>query len=59
MRPWTNSFAPVYSKLMVIYYLNNCIRVITISKVDLNLNNGELGGYREYNGSWVGFLGPR
>lgn len=59
MRPWSNLFAPEYTKLMVVYYLNSSIRVITMSRINLNERCQQLGGYKEYNGSWVGFIGPK
>lgn len=58
MRPWSASFAPLTTKLMVVYYLNSCIRVITAS-LNLNEKTDSLAAYKEYSGSWIMFIGPK
>ncbi len=36
MRPWSTAFAPLHTKLMVVYYLNSCTRVLTLSNLNMN-----------------------
>lgn len=43
---------------MLLYYLNNTVRVLTISNLNLNEKNESLATYKEYSGSWIMFLGP-
>jgi hypothetical protein len=46
MRPYSVHFAPVASKLMVVYYLNNCVRGITLSSINLNKKSDNLTAYK-------------
>lgn len=46
MRPWSNLFAPEVSKIMVVYYLKNAIRVITLSKLNLNQKIEDIASYK-------------
>lgn len=58
-RPISSHFAPMHSKIMVVYYLNSSIRSIVLSRLNLNEKNEDLAAYKEYNGSWVTFIGPK
>lgn len=57
MRPNSISLAKK-TKFMLLYYLNNVVRVLTISNLNLKEKNETLATYKEYSGSWIMFLGP-